>query len=93
MKTKKDYLIIVTNNNSKAQVLKLNTSKSAFLTPTAQEATAIVFLKNGKEQKYEFPFGNGYLTQSSRFIKIPDDAKKIHFFDFSGKVTRKLIVN
>jgi len=49
-----------------------------------------MFLKNGKVERHEFPFGKGYLTQSSRIVRVSHDTKEIHVMDFMGKLTRKL---
>ena len=90
VKTKESDMIIVANNNSKLQLLKFNSNIKTSLKLSANEATVLVFLKNGKAERHEFPFGKGYLTQSSRVFRVSHDAKEIYVMDFMGKLTRKI---
>ena len=90
LKTKENDLIIVANNNSKPQILKFNSNIKTSLELSANEATILMFLKNGKVERHEFPFGKGYLTQSSRIFRVSHDTNEIHVMDFMGKLTRKL---
>lgn len=51
--------------------------------PLQSESWAELVYENGQTEKVEFYFGAGYLTQSSRTIRIPNGVKKviIHMFD------------
>ena len=93
LKTKENDLIIVANNNSKLQILKFNSNIKTSLELSANEATVLMFLKNGKVERHEFPFGTGYLTQSSRIFRVSHDTNEIHVMDFMGKLTRKLSIH
>jgi enediyne biosynthesis protein E4 len=43
---------------------------------------------NGMKQKQEFYFGNSYLSQSSRFVILPNNAKNLQIKKTSGKLER-----
>ena len=50
------------------------------------ELSAMVHLRNGKVVKYEFPYGNSYLSQSSRFLTVDKEATDfVEFFTATGE--------
>ncbi|TVP46473.1 MAG: hypothetical protein EA341_13640, partial [Mongoliibacter sp.] len=40
--------------------------------------------RNGESRTLEFPYGAGYLSQSSRKIPIPENCKEIQVIGFDG---------
>jgi len=56
----RDMLTLFGSNNKNQSVIKLNTN----------ETHAIVYLKDGSKRREEFSYGQGFLSQSSRFITL-----------------------
>ncbi|MGB5553521.1 MAG: hypothetical protein WBM83_02605, partial [Flavobacteriaceae bacterium] len=54
------------------------------------EFSALVEFKDGRRQKLEFPYGSGYLSESSRTLQIPSEAISVKIMDTSGKQTEIL---
>jgi hypothetical protein len=53
------------------------------------EVSAWVYLRNGKKIKYEFTYGNAYLSQSSRFIVVdPQKTLKVEFKTAKGEIRK-----
>ena len=85
----RDIFIATQNRDS----LKVFTSKkkldidSKTYKPLHTESWAELVYENGQTEKVEFYFGAGYLTQSSRAIRIPNNVKKviIHMFDGTSR--------
>ncbi len=50
---------------------------------------AIVSFTDGREQRIEFYYGSGYLSQSTRMYRIPPGVKEIVIYDYKGK-SRKI---
>ncbi|MFD3000161.1 VCBS repeat-containing protein [Pontibacter toksunensis] len=49
------------------------------------DAWAVVTLLDGRKMRQEFYYGSGYLSQSSRTMAVPAEAKEVTIYDFSGK--------
>jgi enediyne biosynthesis protein E4 len=52
--------------------------------PMAKDQWAKLVYKNGRSEKVEFYYGAGYLTQSSRAIRISDDVEKLIVHGYDG---------
>lgn len=83
-------LIIATQNVDSLRVFR----PAAGLTgktfaPMANDFRADLVLANGKKQKIEFYHGSGYLSQSTRTVNIPEGAREMIVYDYSGK-SRKI---
>ena len=48
------------------------------------ETYAQINFQDGRQQRYEFYYGSGYLSQSSRMFRMPAGAKEIKIYDFKG---------
>ena len=54
------------------------------------ELYAMVHLKNGKVMKYEFPYGDSYLSQSSRFLTVNKEATNfVEFVTATGEIRKQ----
>ncbi|HEU5145187.1 MAG TPA: hypothetical protein VFT90_00660, partial [Chryseosolibacter sp.] len=53
--------------------------------PMPTDFRAELVLQNGRKQKVEFYHGSGYLSQSTRAVNIPADAREMTVYDFAGK--------
>jgi len=60
--------------------------------PKSEDTAAIIRFKDGTTQKFEFHYGLGYLSQGSRNLFIPPDAKSVQIIDNQGKQTEILSV-
>ncbi len=78
--------VLSANNNGPLKVFETNypqkNNKTIFVDDDTQFAT--IFYKNGDQQKLEFYYGFGYLSQSTRSILINDKIKKIQTTNFKG---------
>lgn len=45
-----------------------------------QETHSIIYFKNGAKRREEFPFGQGFLSQSSRYLQVHPDIKTIEVY-------------
>ena len=75
---KKTSLFVAAQNQDSLKVFQnqqIMQRKTVSVLPT--EAFAEITLKGGRKRKQEFYFGNGYLSQSSRTMVIPSNAKKV----------------
>ena len=76
-------LYLVSSNSGRLKAYKAKqTSKHIALEDT--DAYAIISYKNGKSSKYEFQFGNSYLSQSSRKLFISPQVKAITIVSVTG---------
>jgi hypothetical protein len=78
-------LIIASQNRDRLRVFRRqNISGNILLNPEQLDSYAILRYNNGKTQKVEFNVGSGYLSQSSRRIRIPMDVKEITVYNSKG---------
>ncbi|WP_158657090.1 VCBS repeat-containing protein [Maribacter cobaltidurans] len=91
IRTGKEDLIVLTNNNAETQLLRHSVQENGkYVSLSPNEASLQIILSNGKTERREIGYGGGYLTQSSRGFLVPKYTKEIHVFDFSGKRTRTI---
>nr|MCU0353816.1 RNA-binding protein [Cytophagales bacterium] len=80
-------LLLVTQNQDKLLSFIENSSQNASLYPVRpNDAYAKIILANSKTHKQEFYYGDTYLSQSSRVLKIPKGAKEVRIFNTKGQV-------
>lgn len=85
----KTSLILITQNSDSLKIFKVQSDgRLERIYPKQNEASAIIFLKNGMKRKMELPFGTSYLSQSSRSIIISKDIKHIDLYKSGGIKTR-----
>ncbi len=72
-----DSLLVYTNNRN------ANESRKVYR-PKAMDSWAQLIYKGGQTEKVEFYYGAGYLTQSSRAIRISKNVDKIVIHGFDG---------
>ena len=71
---------IVANNNDKMQGFVLK-SEDKTIPLKQNDISATIELANGKIYKQEFYFGAGYLSQDSRVLKVPSNAKVVKIYN------------
>jgi len=79
-------LILATQNADSLRVFKLTKNSIGFkdFSPQVTDSRAELLLADGKKETIEFYHGSGYLSQSSRAIKIPPGVRQMVVHDFSG---------
>ncbi|MFZ6011070.1 MAG: VCBS repeat-containing protein [Bacteroidota bacterium] len=81
-------LFIATQNLDSVRVFAsgcVTKKKPITYQPLPLDSWAELTLEGGKIEKLDFYYGCGYLSQSSRTVKIPSQAMKMTVHDFSGK--------
>ncbi|AYB29311.1 VCBS repeat-containing protein [Chryseolinea soli] len=76
-------LMIVANNSSRLKAFAIKQDKH--YAPRADDAYAIITLKDGRKYKHEFYYGSTYLSQSSRVLLYTGDAEHIEVYNFRGE--------
>ena len=79
-------VFLATQNNSKMKIFKMNGNQIEKL--KKDEVYSIVTMASGKKAKFEFAFGNTFISQNGRFVEFDKNFKKIDFYNQSGKLTR-----
>jgi hypothetical protein len=81
----KEELYVATQNRDSVKVFATVGAPEFFFQPEALDGWAELELPDGKKQKIEFYYGSGYLSQSSRNIRIPAGTKRLTVHDFQGR--------
>jgi hypothetical protein len=68
------------------QVTKSNTTPIKI---TAEETHAILTFRNGAKRKEEYPFGQGFLSQSTRYVMLHSGIASIDIFA-GAKISRTI---
>jgi hypothetical protein len=84
-------LLLASQNNDSLQVLESRMKRDQFLEIEPSDFYAIVTDKNDRKTKYEFYYGSGYLSQSSRSLYLPKNTKSAVIVNFLG-VSRKVLM-
>jgi hypothetical protein len=81
-------LLIATQNVDSLRIFKSKNDKREnhrTFVPLMSDSWATFAFADGKKTKVEFYYGSGYLSQSSRVMRIPLDVTEMMVYDFSGK--------
>jgi hypothetical protein len=78
-------LLLAAQNNDTLKIIESVRPSPKVIQLTSQDTYAMITDSNGKKSKQEFYFGSGYLSQSSRKLKIRKDAKQVVIYDREGK--------
>jgi len=76
-------IILVGNNAAKTKSFK-DQSSSNYLMIKYNDATALVTLTDGRKYRHEFQHGSGYLSNSSRSLKLSPAISNVTIIDFQG---------
>ncbi len=80
-----DLFIATQNRDSLKVFIKNNVEDLAEFIPEPLDSYAEFIFSDGARQKIEFYYGSGYLSQSSRRVRIPKGVKEVIVFDYAGK--------
>jgi hypothetical protein len=84
-----DDVFIATQNRSKVMVYTGNLKdleNSWIFQPEADDQWAELVYEDGKTEKVEFYYGSGYLSQSTRQIRLSPEVKKLRVHGFNGRI-------
>ncbi len=83
--TSRGDLYVATVNRDSIRVFSKGTGgTNAYFKPEPLDMSALLYFRDGSVQKVEFSYGSGFLSQSSRAIKITGDVVKIIVKDSKG---------
>ena len=82
MTPEKELTVVGINNGALNTYIRSITNEVYRL--KSNEVSALITYPEGKKQKMEFPYGSGYLSQSSRTLLIPSDALSVEISDTDG---------
>ena len=78
-------LLLVTNNNGPMQVLRSNAKNAdRHIKLLPNDSYALLKFKSGHTQRVEFGYGDTYLSQSSRMLRIPTTVQTFEIVDSRG---------
>lgn len=81
-----EALVATQNIDSvKVFVKNIHTQNQRILTPLSSDSWAELIYVDGKKSRIEFYHGSGYLSQSTRKIKIPAGVKEIIMHSYNGQ--------
>jgi enediyne biosynthesis protein E4 len=84
-------LFIATQNRDSIKVFTPSLPERRFeFRPEPDDSWAELSYTDGRKQKVEFYFGSGYLSQSTRRLRISRNVKEIVVYDYKGK-SRKIV--
>lgn len=87
---KSQDLYIASQNRDSLRVFSIKSNNQKLLSVGNADKLVFISHDNGKNEKIEFHYGSGYLSQTSRKIRIPIGYREITFSDYSNK-SRKTI--
>lgn len=81
-------------NRDSLRVFERNVNALAqqYFTPEALDVSAELFYEDGKKDKVEFYYGSGFLSQSSRKLRIPKGVKEVVVYDSKGGSRRIKVI-
>jgi enediyne biosynthesis protein E4 len=88
---KGDMFIASQNRDSLRVFAPVKNTKANMFKPELQDVSAQLIYADGHQQKIEFYYGAGYLSQSTRVIRIPPGVKELKVYDGQGKSRTVLV--
>lgn len=77
-------LILAAQNSDTLKAFRVRHDHSEMIRLKGDDASAVLTYKTGGKEYREFQYGSGYLSQSSRIFRIPDDADSVIIINFRG---------
>jgi hypothetical protein len=82
------YLLAASQNRGPLKLFR-EKSESEKLIPLHQtDKTIFITLANGKKRMEELYFGNSFMSQSSRFLRIDKNVASVEIKDSNGKIRK-----
>jgi hypothetical protein len=79
-------LVLISKNLDSLQAYSYTHNFTSIIPLKPLDTGAIISFYNGRTVKKEFYYGSGYLSQSTRKLKISDQIKAIRIYDYLGHV-------
>jgi hypothetical protein len=83
-----NYMVASSQNRDVLKLFKLK-NKTSVIKLLPDDVSAVINYKNGQREKQEFYYGDSFLSQSARFIKVNDGIKNIVITNEKG-ITRNI---
>lgn len=82
-------LLVASQNRGPLEVFRPKTPTVGLnsISPSPETMAILIELENGKKERIETGYGSGFLSQSSRSVVIPGNAKSITLIDYKGNKT------
>jgi hypothetical protein len=78
-------LVLAAQNNDTLKIVETIHDTYRVIPVNTDDVYAVITLASGKKLRQEFYYGSGYLSQSSRKLRIPKDARDVIFYNKHGK--------
>ena len=79
-------LYLVANNSDTLQTFwQTRSATEAVRRLNADDCAAVLTLASGQSRRVEFYYGSGYLSQSSRILRVPAGVKSVSILTYRGK--------
>ena len=79
-------LVLVTQNDDSLKVFAPSRrGRTRTVRVGALDAYAVLTLADGTTQREELYYGSGYLSQSSRFLRVPNQVTRVTLYDSRGR--------
>jgi hypothetical protein len=85
---KGDLFVATQNKDSVRVFVKSNPVQYPEIIPEPLDLWAELVFADGKKQRIEFYYGSGYLSQSTRKIRIPANVKEVVIYNSKGEERR-----
>jgi hypothetical protein len=86
-------VVLVGNNDSHMEAYKFPGKSSHVIVPHEDDAYAIITKRSGKKYKHEFYFGNNYLSNSTRRLKVGRDVVSVTIYNNAGNKRNEALEN
>jgi len=81
-------LILIARNSDTLRVFRNKRTFNSIIRLESDDANADLSYQNGTKEFVEFYYGSGYLSRSSRVLRVPAGVNNVTFTGFSGKIRR-----
>lgn len=85
LNAKKQPVFLLANTSGPLEAFSLTNANITTVSFTAMDAMAEIQMKNGRTQKMELYNGSGYLSQSSKYLRITPEIVSVTVTDYAGK--------
>ncbi|MFN3940148.1 MAG: hypothetical protein ACK4IY_06145, partial [Chitinophagales bacterium] len=83
--TKKQPVYLLANTSGPLEAFSLTRNNVNVIACAQSDAYAEVKMKNGRVQRVELYNGSGYLSQSSKFIRLTPEISEITVYNYAGE--------
>ena len=80
-----DRIWIATRNNGPVKIFKEIENRGKAFRLNKEDWYSMITLSDGSRRKQEFYYGEGYLSQNTRNLWVPHNAKCVEIFSFNGR--------